>query len=332
MKADTKYGSMGRGGEGNTNLITLIAPQLHTIKYNRIIKIFKFIAIVAIICFTGCDTNNFERHIPEVVVESYLIAGEPIAKVRVSRSASAQRTYDFTQNAIKGAEVIVSRLSANGSVDEITRFEEFEEQPGLYWPLEENIIQAGSTYRLEVEPGGFDMVTATTIVPGAFEIVRASADTLVYQGGEQFELDVTRSEYPGRQSIFVFATESLSPTVELLTPFYKDITGDSEEDLASLRITESPLINEGNYDVNDDGTLTIKLPWIAVAFFGPNRLTANALDDNMYDFLRSQFVQQGGSTLSPGEIPNVIEHVEGGTGVFGSLSRSIFEAVIIPPQ
>ena len=291
----------------------------------------KFTAILVVLCLAGCDSNNFEGHRSEIVVESYLIAGEPVPKVRVSRSASARRTYDFTDNAVKGAEVIVTRLDASGVVEEVTRYEEIEEQPGLYWPMEENLVRAGSTYRLEVDPIGLPLVTATTIVPGAFELIRASADTLIYQGSDQFELDVTRSEYPGRQSIFIFATEALSPTADLLTPFYRDITGDSEDDLASLRITESPLINEGNYEINDDGTLTIKLPWIAVAFFGPNRLTANAIDDNMYDFLRSQFVQQGGSTLSPGEIPNVIEHIEGGTGVFGSLSRSIFEAFIIPP-
>lgn len=286
---------------------------------------FLFSAII------GCDTNNFESHAPEVVVESYLIAGEPVAKVRLSRSSSAQRTYDFTQNSVTGARVTVTRLDESGASEEVTTFTEIEEQPGLYWPTEENIVRAGSTYRLEASSTGSGLVSATTIVPGAFELVRSSADTLIYQGSEQFELDVTRSAYPGRQSIFIFATESLSPTREFLTPFYRDVTGDSDDDLQSLRITESPLINEGNYDVNADGTLTIKLPWIAVAFFGPNRLSANAIDDNMYDFLRSQFVQQGGSTLSPGEIPNVIEHVEGGTGIFGSLSRSIVDVVIQPP-
>jgi hypothetical protein len=94
--------------------------------------------------------------------------------------------------------------------------------------------------------------------------------------------------------------------------------------VAALRITNSPIINEGNYDINQDGTLTIRLPWIAVAFFGENRLTASALDDNLYDFIRTQTVQQGGSTLSPGEIPNVIERIEGGTGVFGSFARSSY--------
>ena len=311
--------------------------RLNAMSVMNSMNIFNFRLLLGVLAaglvIAGCDSNsNFETHQPEVVIEAYLISGEPVPKVRVSQSASAQRTYDFTQNAITGAEVIVTRLGEDGSVEEVTRFTELEEQPGLYWPAEPNIVQAGATYRLEVDPIGRPPATATTIVPGAFELVRNSADTLIYQGSEQFELDVTRSFYPGRQSIFIFATESMNPTLEFLTPFYRDIQGDSEDDLASLRITESPLINEGNYEVNPDGTLTIKLPWIAVAFFGNNRLTANAIDDNMFDFLRSQFVQQGGGNFSPGEIPNVINRVEGGTGVFGSLSRSTVDVVILPPE
>ena len=279
----------------------------------------------------GCDSNNFEQHTPEVIVESYLIAGEPLDFVRVSWSASSTRTYDFTANAIRGAEVRVLLLSDNGAGEITYRFTMRDEEPGVYRPepVADMTVQAGRTYRLEVDvPGVADLVTATTIVPGAFETVRANADTVQYQGTGQLELDVTRSFYPGRQSIFVFSTEALDPRPELLTPFYSDISDGGEDDVADLRVTESPIINEANYDVNADGTLTIKLPWIAVAYYGPNRLTANALDDNMYDFIRTHSVQQGGSTLAPGEIPNVIDHVDGGNGVFGSLSRSIFEVFI----
>ena len=278
---------------------------------------------------SACDTNDLERHRPEIVVESYLIAGEVLPLVRVSRSASSAITYDFTANAVQRATVTVSLLDTNGAAEEVYAFRSNDEEPGVYRPIQEPVIQASRTYRLEVDvPGVNENVVATTIVPGAFELIEANADTLVYQGAEQFELNVTRSIYPGRQSILVFATESLNPSAELLTPFYRDIVGDDEDDVLSLRVTESPIINEGNYVINDDGTLTIKLPWLAVAFFGPNRLTANALDDNMYDFIRSQTIQQGGSTLSPGEIPNVIENVEGGTGIFGSISRSRFEVFI----
>ncbi len=278
---------------------------------------------------SACDTNDFERHRPEIVVESYLIAGEELPLVRVSRSASSNITYDFTANAVTGATVTVSLLDENGAAEDVFFFQANDQEPGIYRPIQQPVILDSRTYRLEVDvPGVSENVVATTFVPGAFELIGVNADTLVYQGAEQFELNVTRSFYPGRQSILVFATESLSPSVDLLTPFYRDIIGDNEDDALSLRVNESPIINEGNYVVNDDGTLTIKLPWLAVAFFGPNRLTANALDDNMYDFIRSQTIQQGGSTLSPGEIPNVIENVEGGTGIFGSISRSRFEVLI----
>ena len=279
----------------------------------------------------ACDTNNFERHIPEIIVESYLIAGEPIDMVRVSRSSSAAQVYSFTRNAVVGADVRILLLDESGAAETVYSYTTEDMEPGVYRPAQvpEMQVLAGRTYRLEVDvPGMSELVSSTTIVPGAFELVRANADTIQYQGTGQLELDVTRSFYPGRQSIFVFATESLAPLADQITPFYDDITGDDEDDIQSLRITESPLINEANYDVNDDGTLTIKLPWIAVAFYGPNRLTANALDDNMFDFIRSQEVQQGGGNLAPGEIPNVINHVENGNGIFGSLSRSSFEVFI----
>ncbi|MCH8961449.1 MAG: hypothetical protein IH820_09040 [Bacteroidetes bacterium] len=32
---------------------------------------------------------------------------------------------------------------------------------------------------------------------------------------------------------------------------------------------------------NPDGTLTIRYPWLAVIFYGPNRIFANAIDDNL---------------------------------------------------
>ena len=57
---------------------------------------------------------------------------------------------------------------------------------------------------------------------------------------------------------------------------------------------------------------------------------ASAVDDNLFDFIRSQSVQQGGSTLAPGEIPNVLDHIEGGTGIFGSLARVSHETFVRP--
>ncbi|GIV60662.1 MAG: hypothetical protein KatS3mg043_1751 [Rhodothermaceae bacterium] len=194
-------------------------------------------------------------------------------------------------------------------------------------------------YRLEVVvPETGDRVTAETLVPGDFEVAAAGRDTVVYQGTERFEVAVTPSRYPGRQSYYVLSVEALDPRVEQLTPLYRDFVDpdnldpdELEKELRDVTVVESPIINESSFDVNPDGTVMIRLPWLAVAFYGPNRIRASALDDNLYDFLRSQGVQQGGSTLAPGEIPNVIEHVEGGRGIFGSFARVTFDLFIARP-
>ncbi|MFV1981762.1 MAG: hypothetical protein ACC655_11460, partial [Rhodothermia bacterium] len=140
-----------------------------------------------------------------------------------------------------------------------------------------------------------------------------------------------------RQTIFEFSVESLGPTIDNLTPLYFDfIDPDSgledglteEEILRDHVIIESEPVNEGNYEVLPDNTINIKLPWFAVAFFGPQRISASALDENLYDFFRSQNVQQGGSTLAPGEIPNAITRLKGATGVFGSYARVTQETLV----
>lgn len=287
--------------------------------------------VLAVVLLAACDTTSPSEHVPEIVVESYLLAGERMPQVRVSRSGDVKTVFDPVENAVSNATVRILLLDAAGTVDEVYPYSADSNEPGLYLADVLAFVVSERTYRLEVEvPGEPQLITATTLVPGAFELVQANADTIVYQGDSQLELDVTRSNYPGRQSIYVFTTESLQPTVDNLTPFYRDVAGEDEEDVADFRITNSPLINEGNYDINSDGTITIRLPWIAVAFYGQNRLVASAIDDNLYDFFRTQSVQQGGSTLSPGEIPNIIENIDGGTGVFGSYARSSFVVNIVP--
>ena len=143
---------------------------------------------------------------------------------------------------------------------------------------------------------------------------------------------VTQSVVEGGQSVFVFTMESLDPTLDkLVRPYFEFLFDEEYEDIDSIEWTmedirefvvySSPPIFEGNYDVYSDGTLRVKLPWFAVAFYGPLKVTMTVLDQNLYDFQRYQQVQQGGSTLSPGEIPNILDHVDNGRGLFGSTAR-----------
>ena len=287
----------------------------------------------------GCDTTPGTAP-PErqVVVESYLIAQEPLPPIRLSRTAPIEGQYDFTELAIRDAEVTVERLGADGDVAESYPYAEVPDSAGVYRPEAEAQVQPLATYRLQVRTPesaaeAAQTVTATTVVPDTFSVVRVENDPVVYQGEEQIAFALTKSAYPTRdQAFYLLTTEALELDEDQLTPLAAEFFENGSATLDDLRLTSSPVLNEASYTQNPDGTLTVRLPWIAVTFYGPNRSTTNAIDDNLYDFVRSQNAQQGGGGFSPGAIPNVIEHVDGGTGVFGSLARQSRTIRILRPS
>ncbi len=290
------------------------------------------IALFALVA-TACDTTSSSDHEEEVVVESYLVAGESIPVVRLTRTTDIGSRYDAKELAIRDASIRVRLLSETGDTEVEIEFEHDESRPGVYKPAGFHIVLAERTYSLVATVPGHGSIAAETIVPGMFSIKSVSASSIQYQAPTQFEQNVTASAYPGRQSIFIFSLEALEPSIASLTPFYLDaiyeISSGEDYDPNSLDVNEldhflknsSPPISEGNYEVNTDGTLTIPLPWFAIVFYGQNRVFTSAIDDALFDFLRYQQVQQGGSTLSPGEIPDILDHIDGGRGVFGSFSQ-----------
>lgn len=99
----------------------------------------------------------------------------------------------------------------------------------------------------------------------------------------------------------------------------------AEDSRETFRTSSSGILSEANFTRDEQGRIATTLPWIAGVFFGPNEIAVHAVDDNLFDIVRSQQTQspggQGGD-LGPGELPNVIEYVEGGTGVLGSYVRA----------
>ena len=176
----------------------------------------------------------------------------------------------------------------------------------------------GARYRLDVVLESGERVTSTTTVPGTFSVLAVNSYVATYEG-EQIELTVSRSRYPGRQSYLVLTTQAFRSSYENATPITRRIL-DESDDLtpAELAVTSSPAINETTYQEEPGGPLVIPIPWLAIRFYGQHWIRVSAVDDNLYDFTRSHLVQQGGSTFLPGEVPNILDHVDGGTGVFGS--------------
>ena len=291
-----------------------------------------FMLLVAVLA-GGCGLLDPEPFEERYVVESYQVAGEPLAAVRLSRTADLGAQYDYRELSVTGAEVSVELLTEDGSVEESFAYVERVDSLGvIYEPMDDAVVEPLRTYRLRARlPDAGHLITAQTLVPDTFSLVHATADTIVYQDVEPLHLRVTRSEYPGRQTIFVFSTEAVGPlSIQRLTPFLRSFLEEEEDvDLEDLRLGSSPILNEANYQVHADGTITIPLTWIAVSWYGPLHISATALDDNLYDFIRSSTVQQqGGATLAPGEIPGVLTHVDGATGVFGSYARVSYDIYV----
>lgn len=304
---------------------------------------FLLTALVGVLLVAGaCDTTTPQPD-RQVVVESYLRAHEPFGSVRLTRTVETEGRYYPSDAAVRDAEVIVQRLGDDGEVAETVSYTEKSGAPGVYVPEARSSVQANTRYRLHATTPGGEELTATTEVPEDTEIVESRNDTTVYQKGGQPALTIPAGPQGDQQNVFIVTTISLldfsRPEKELraqLTPFYRSNYAPEEDSIDTFRVTSSGLLNEGNYD-RTDGTITIRLPWFAVAFFGPNRIGINVVDDNLYDFLRTQQAQQSGFSaqqpgLGPGEIPNVIEHVEGGTGVFGSYVRVSRKVAILRPE
>ncbi|NNF04499.1 MAG: DUF4249 family protein [Rhodothermales bacterium] len=290
-------------------------------------------AAMLLAALTGCDTTAPSDHEPEIVVEAYLVAGESLPSVWVSRTEDVDREYDPRTAAVDEADVRVELLSVNGDVETSWTYVRGFGSAGRYVPAESGEVLAGRQYRLHVDVEGFDPVRSVAQVPGAFDLISVSHDAIEYQDPAQVGYTVTNSVYPGRQTIFIFSIAAENPSIETLTPLYRQIIYDigpdesiegrnlDPDEMNEILINTSPPVNEGNYDQNPDGTLTVSLPWFAVAFYGRTETVIYAVDDNLYDFLRYAQVQQGGSTLSPGEIPNVRDNVNGGRGVFAAMAK-----------
>ncbi len=286
-----------------------------------------------ILIFSGCDILTQDEYNEYVYVESYVVANRALPEVRISTTTPVQDEYRFSDAAITGANVKVVLLDENGDDEEIFSYTG-SGQPGIYVP-ESNTHRAipKRTYRLDIDFNSRpEVLRAKTTIPDDFEILSEVPDSLVYQSEDRLEITISATEKTEKQNVFVFSAIALNPSPETLTPFYKGLVEDDDAEITNFLVNSSGLINEGNFDINPDGTITLQFPWIGVAFYEENYVVANSIDKNLHDLVRSQQVQLGGgTTLSPGEIPNVIFNVEGGIGVFGSLSSDTVQTYFSRP-
>jgi hypothetical protein len=277
--------------------------------------------------FSACDAIDTASVEQQPVAEAYLEAGKDLPEVVLSRTAPID-AGPGGQQGIRDADVFIDRLGSDGSVVQTVPYRTTD-TIGFYVPdSPAPTVQGGTTYRLRAELPEGGSIRAVTTVPTAIQLVASENTDATFQSPVQPSFTVTRAEVKDAPVVLLFTTtsqldfEALSEDelIAEFTPFYADAYDPDEDDIEDFKVTQSPILNEANYDDNGDGTITIDFPWIAVAFFGGNEVAVSVLDRALYDYLRTQEAQQGG--LSPGEIPNIVDNIEGGTGIFGSYARA----------
>lgn len=276
--------------------------------------------LLVLILNTSCDVYNQDDYRELVVMEAYAIAGRPLPDIRVSTTAPVNDEYSFVDVAINDASIVMTQLDSSGEPLEDFRYT--RRTTGVYSATNQSVlVEPGATYRINIQfESRAEQLTAETVVPQQFEILSEVNDSYVYQSEDRLEIILTATESNAEQNVYVFNTITLEPSLDNLTPFYKSAVDDRDAEIEEFFNNSSGLINEGNFEVNDDQTITLQFPWIGVAFYGENAVVTNSVDSNLADLARSEELQLGGSTLPPGEIPNLIYNIDGGIGVFGSIA------------
>lgn len=286
-----------------------------------------------VVTTSGCELYKQDDYQEYYVVESYLVANSTLPNLLLSKTAPLDDKYSFEGAIINDADVEVRLLNADSTVAE--RYPYLQKENGTYAPSVLDTVKQERIYQLYISLPNGDRIEAKTFVPGNFETVNKEIipKEYEYQGDQQIRLRTTPSSYiTKRQTYYIFTVNAVNPDSSKLTPFYRDLVIDQENNIENFTINSSGIINEKNYERNADSTITLDVPWLSIAFYGTNQVITNAIDDNMYDFVRTQSAQTGGTSLSPGEIQNIRYHVDGGIGIFGSMASDTLQVRILRPN
>ena len=287
--------------------------------FNKIFILSLSLLLLAVL-LSSCDIYEQDNYTELVVVEAYMVANRPLPEIIISRTSPVEQAYTKEDLILTGADLQIVLLDPSGDDLQIFSYS-FNHDQNTYLPDEPHRVQPRQRYRLDVHFNDRnEIIRAYTTIPDQFETLNDIPESVIYQSNEQLELSISAPGQLGSQNVFVFSTRSLEPEVENLTPFYRAAYDNDDIKLSDVLINSSGLINEGNFEINPDGTITLRFPWIGVAFYGESEIIINSVDRNLDELIRSQQVQLGGSTLSPGEIPNITYNIEGGIGIFGSIS------------
>lgn len=247
---------------------------------------------ILVACSSPQDPYSYKE---EFIIQGTLYVNEGIDSFMVTRTLPLDNNYDSTKAAVPTA--VIKILSESGVQTILRPSNKF---PGA-WEDTTFIISPLTRYFLTIEIPGYEIITAETKTPGSLPIIMANKDSLSFIGDafNEDSLAIEWAQVSGANYYFI-SVNYMGPdsAIETSKPFegYKPV--------ANLR--------------------RFRGTWVAVnrarlygflhRFIGPHRLQITAMDENLSNYVKTQF--QSDRTLN-----EPISNIQHGIGYFGSGSR-----------
>jgi len=280
--------------------------------------------ILAFSCGEGVVEVTQESYEPKIAIEGYLIAGQKVDKIRISRNfpVNANLTRMSLIPEVNQTDVTITDLTTNSLYNLTFHVAPNNLLENYYWQNNSPglTITPGRSYRLDVSAnidGQQLHASSTTTVPDSgFSIAQLNFNQLKFreenQSGSLKHFEIIFNRSPGI-SFYLASAKALNPSKSNFiyeNPFY----GEEPEDLE---------IDDYNYQygwLQDTpitiGQTTFTIFWANLWFYDNYELIMYATDDNY-----REFVQTYNDVQEPdGNFHEAKFNIEGdGIGVFGSM-------------
>ncbi|MCI0451286.1 MAG: DUF4249 domain-containing protein [Candidatus Latescibacteria bacterium] len=272
------------------------------------------------------------------VVDAVLVVGQPFSDIYLSQTIAPDELFTREGAGLNGASVTVEG-DAN-----IISYQSMGVR-GWYTTSAPFTVQPSTTYRFTATLADGRVVRASTTTPAQLSvrewvlldesgtILLQTLSTFAEHGDTVYYRDENQLVYPENILAAILDDQSTAGyqiglvNLETDSPLLIDADFLEEDDLDNFKRTNSspPL----NYEA------TLRVPWLAIYYAGRYNLRVVALDRNWYDIARTDPAVGGGGFGFGGEAGDTskrpIFHVDGGIGVFGSVSSDSVGFYVNPP-
>jgi hypothetical protein len=266
------------------------------------------------IFLAACGSPTIQEYVEDTAVQGYLIVGEPIRSILITRTGQVQDSFALSKQVIRDADVGIA-LGAR----EFRLAFQADSTGGSYAIADTSVkVLPDTVYNLRIRLQNGSELSATTRTPPQIRWTRTPRPVI------QYPRDTTNLNPPdslgiawsraGTVTEYFIAIEALDtlnygtyltpPTMEgnrrTFRPFFLGGTGGASPERINWSFTQGT------------GTRTA---WTSFRWFGPHEITLYAPDQNFNNWFR--LTRFGGA--SPLYNP-LLGSIKGGYGVFGSAS------------